>query len=250
MTTTIPGISNLRLEYLPLHGNVRLYKEPREAEAVATLSTAEPARARELDLGTGAWLLLEQAGVSGWCKLKEILPSGVDLPPWFKTAHAEIGTRQDQEEQRVRVYIENTAKRWSGTDIRNWCGCFISWCMATCDPKPQENVSSARAADWEDWGERRAALLDDALPGDLLVAQYAPYDVPEKERRGHVAFLVARSGDWLLLLGGNQGSNPLDVEDDEDENDEKKKEKSVRYGWYPTEHDKAKLLAVCYESWR
>jgi uncharacterized protein (TIGR02594 family) len=58
-----------------------------------------------------------------------------------------------------------------------------------------QGTDSARALDWLKWGE--------AIPGPALGA-VAVIDWHNRGK-GHVGFVVGRSGDSIVLAGGNQG---------------------------------------------
>lgn len=231
----LPELSGLQIDYRPVREHVALVAEPGAERTIGQLASEPAARAVGLDLASGAWVALRQDGVQGWCHLRDVLPTGTAHLPWFALAHSQIGTRQTEDEALVRAYVQTTKKRPPGAAIPDWCGCFVSWCMKRCEPPRPANPDSARALDWEDWGRMRLPL-ETARVGDLVVGQRRPFNVAKDKRRGHVAFLIARSGNALLLLGGNQSADPL----------REGLPKSVRYSWYPVEHPEGRLLTARY----
>lgn len=117
------------------------------------------------------------------------------IPLWLKIAGQELesGVAEisgKQHHPRILEY-HNVTKLSADNDETPWCSSFVNFCMKEAGV---EGTGSARARDWETWGDK----LDEPFMGCIAV-----FTRPEG---GHVGFYVGseESGD-ILLLGGNQG---------------------------------------------
>lgn len=205
------------------------------------LAAGAEAEAARID-ATGCWVHLKaEGGREGWCHLSGLIPSIGRHVPWLEIAQREIGVSEEDEAGLDRISQYLASVKPPPALGKNWCACFINWCMheANADPK-----NTSRARHWDDWGTKREGsgrVPSDARLGDLAVGEL---HLPEKGKPGHVAILLAYSEagdplrDKLLLLGGNQSEDPLDGVED--------KKTSVRYTWYPRETQKphSKLVSV------
>lgn len=78
-----------------------------------------------------------------------------------------------------------------------WCASFVCWCL---EQAGLEHPNSARARDFETWGE--ASSLAEAKSGDIVVLSRG-----SNPRQGHVGFFnfYLAQLDEVYLIGGNQG---------------------------------------------
>ena len=95
-----------------------------------------------------------------------------------------------------------------GFDVHDevpWCSAFING-IAWVHRLPRSKSAAARS-----WlAIARAILLDDAIVGsDVIILQRGAGKQPGPEvldAPGHVGFYAGRDGEFVLVLGGNQGN--------------------------------------------
>lgn len=226
-----PSIKKLGLIYNPVRHGLVLRRAAGVPEAASDpLPLATALLPLELDMESGAWLRVGRAEQEGWCHLREVIPQGGARLPWFVKAHAEIGVSEAENAEVIREkYVYTTIM--ADHDDPDWCACFVSWCMKDLDP-PQVDLNHGNSQHWAEWEIERIAppggnIIDAAKVGDLVVGQRTP-------TRGHVAFFLGASEGHVLALGGNQSMSPL-IPD---------LPKSVRYSWYPIEHELGRVRTV------
>jgi uncharacterized protein (TIGR02594 family) len=115
-------------------------------------------------------------------------------PPWLDVVRGEMGVREiagKENNARIVEYHAST-KGKARTDEVAWCSSFANWAM---EKAGIQGPDSARALDWLKWGQ--------SIPGPALGA-VAVIDW-HNGGKGHVGFVVGRSGDRVVLAGGNQG---------------------------------------------
>lgn len=116
-------------------------------------------------------------------------------PPWLSHARAETGVRTfapGASNPRITDYHQGT--NIAGYDDKAaWCSSFVHWCLARCGVA---GTGSALARSWLEWGQ---PLAEPRLGCIAVLTRGDPAGW-----RGHVGFFVARDGDRIRLLGGNQ----------------------------------------------
>ena len=212
---------------------------------IGSLASGSAVSAIELD-DTGCWVKVTTDTHTGWCHLSGLIPTLGRHLPWLEVAQREIGVDEADKPglTRIRAYLNSVAK--PPALGKNWCACFINWCMKNAGAQA---LNTPRARHWTKWGTQRSGtgrVPLDARLGDLAVGKL---DAPEKGEPGHVAILLAYYkaddpwGDRLLLLGGNQSAKPLDGVEG--------KKTSVRYSWYPRAtkkpHPVSELISVNFQ---
>jgi uncharacterized protein (TIGR02594 family) len=93
--------------------------------------------------------------------------------------------------------------RWAGEDSIPWCSAFANFVAWLLD-LPRSKSLSARS--WLPVGEPVA--IERAQQGDIVVLKRGGADQPGPEvldAPGHVGFYVDRDGEFVRILGGNQG---------------------------------------------
>lgn len=113
----------------------------------------------------------------------------------------EIGGQVDNPQIMAMLKLDN---KWPSEDEIPWCSAFanyIAWLIRLPRSK------SLRARSWLNVG--KGISLDDAEPGyDIVILKRGTGDQPGPEvikAPGHVGFYAGRSGDFIEVLGGNQG---------------------------------------------
>lgn len=226
---------------VPLEGT--LHAEASQGSLViGRLAIGPEVSATELD-ATGCWVKVTSGTLTGWCHLSGLIPTLGRHLPWLEVAQREIGVDEASQPglKRISDYMNSLSE--PPALGKNWCACFMNWCMERAGVKA---LDTPRARHWTEWGSKRTGAGTGSVPldarlGDLAVGKL---EAPEKGEPGHVAILLAyckAAGQWqdqLLLLGGNQSANPLDGVED--------KKTSVRYSWYPraTQKPASELMSV------
>ncbi|MCE3269705.1 MAG: hypothetical protein K0S57_102 [Ramlibacter sp.] len=98
----------------------------------------------------------------------------------------------------VAFFLQATNYGSPNGDDTPWCAAFMNWCLMRAG-KPRTKSASS--------GSFRCFALPATSPhqvGDIAVFKKRGYDEP-CSGKGHVAFWLAESGDWVTVLGGNQG---------------------------------------------
>ncbi|WP_062055741.1 hypothetical protein [Aquimarina longa] len=129
--------------------------------------------------------------------------------PWVNIAKMEIGVEEiygtDYNDPRILEYHETAGytKSLMGREITDdyieskkildpWCGSFVYWCyLKSGIVKEDLNSTGYNSFSWENWGT--APDKFEPCYGALAVCTYS-----------HVAFVVGKKGDKIVLLGGNQ----------------------------------------------
>jgi uncharacterized protein (TIGR02594 family) len=120
------------------------------------------------------------------------------LPAWLAIAHREMDTGIDEirggaDNPRIVEYHQTTSLKASD-DETAWCSSFVNWCVVQSGIA---GTNSALARSWIGWGQ----VLERPERGAVTV-----FRREGGPTRGHVAFYWSRSGDRVLVLGGNQGN--------------------------------------------
>ena len=125
----------------------------------------------------------------------------------YDIARRYLGTKErpgTQHNPHIVAWLEDAGLGRNTADETPWCAVFVrhvAW--LTGIPVPR---LPARARSWLTVGEPIA--LADAVPGwDIVILKRGTGDQPGPETLsapGHVGFFAGRTGDSVLLLGGNQ----------------------------------------------
>jgi len=121
----------------------------------------------------------------------------LNIPIWLKIAMKEIGTKEiSGYKHNSRVIEYHSISGGFTTDEVPWCGSFVNWVLrksgiSTTVPYP------ARALSWLKFG-----VQSKPITGTVAIKSRAG--------GGHVGFVVATSGSYVWILGGNQ-SNEVNI---------------------------------------
>jgi uncharacterized protein (TIGR02594 family) len=115
--------------------------------------------------------------------------------PWLDVARKEVGQKENHSKKvhnpRIVEYHSSTKGNFKD-DETAWCSSFVNWVMEKAGPD-NKGTDSAKAISWKNYGTK----ADGPVVGSIAVIDYG-------NGRGHVGFVVGRSGDNIVLLGGNQ----------------------------------------------
>jgi uncharacterized protein (TIGR02594 family) len=121
--------------------------------------------------------------------------------PWLDVARGEIGQKEDRSKKthnsRIVEYHGSTTGNFKN-DETAWCSSFVNWVMEQAGPG-KKGTDSARAISWKNYGTK----ADGPVVGSIAVIDYG-------NGKGHVGFVVGRSGDNVVLLGGNQKNQVME----------------------------------------
>lgn len=161
------------------------------------------ARVTRLDgSGDGQWAKVKTSkGTIGWVSTKFVtVDDGIDPdaprpgdPVWYGIAWKERGVEEiagPKSNPRVLEYQSATDDKHD--DAVPWCSSFVNWCMRQAG---QKRTGSAAARSWLSYGRK----IDAPTRGCIVVFDRGG------PPHGHVSFFVSRDGDFLRVLGGNQG---------------------------------------------
>ncbi|WP_395055372.1 SH3 domain-containing C40 family peptidase [Polaromonas sp.] len=215
-----------------------------DSPVTGKLRAGETVMSKELDDLSGCWVKVEAEGGGGWCHLRDLVPTAAAGLPWMPWAQRQVGVNNKTHKSRIEEYIRSVSS--SLAMDKDWCACFMYWCMKQCN-KPR--VKTTFAKEWKAWpgaalrnGPGR--IPEDTKPGDMAIGER----LLKGGKLGHIAFIIAWEQDpkdpfkdRLLLLGGNQRMDPRDQD--------KEGLKSVRYTWYPRENKEpyGKFLYTLYQ---
>lgn len=199
--------------------NIRMAPE-RDAGALGSVPRFTSVEEIDFNDDERSWLMVKVGALKGWCHNAYLIPEDVyQRHSWIAAAAAEFGTGEhaDTEEvpenRRVQAYLASVTGQpaISQSDETAWCSGFVNWCIERTHPT--DSITLA-ARSWSDWG-----VEGDGAPGDIAVLWRRPsrqsnpeqYSWPRERLKregwnGHVAFLIERRGDRMILLGGNQSS--------------------------------------------
>ncbi|QKX06319.1 hypothetical protein HN014_15835 [Aquimarina sp. TRL1] len=129
--------------------------------------------------------------------------------PWIEIAKMEIGVEEiygiDYNDPRILEYHKTAGytKKLMGREITDdyikskkifdpWCGSFAYWCYSKSGIANENlNDTGYNAFSWKNWGI--APDKFEPCYGALAICDYS-----------HVAFVIGKKGDKIVLLGGNQ----------------------------------------------
>jgi uncharacterized protein (TIGR02594 family) len=122
----------------------------------------------------------------------EAPPSGTRSAPWLDIAKGELGQAEvagRANNPRIVEYGQSVRGHITSDETR-WCSTFANWVMQKAGIP---GTGSAAALSWLKWGRELPA----PAVGSLAVIDWG-------NNKGHVGFVVGRSGDCIVLAGGNQ----------------------------------------------
>lgn len=118
--------------------------------------------------------------------------------PWMAYAIAELGVTEAAgaaNNPRVVKYLKTVGY---SDDSVPWCSAFVNWCMQQAKYK---GTDKPNARSWLNWVG--------ALP--MASPQLGAVTIFTREGGGHVGFYVNTEGDDILVLGGNQKGDAVNV---------------------------------------
>lgn len=122
--------------------------------------------------------------------------------PWMDFAWAELAVRERpgvETNPRITRYFKDSGHAEITDDETAWCAAFVG---AMLERAKIASTRSLMARSYLSWGE----AIPDPVPGAIAVLSRGG-----DPSLGHVGFVVAATGDRIILLGGNQ-SNAVSVE--------------------------------------
>lgn len=126
-------------------------------------------------------------------------PQGMEKPSWIRVAEGEKGVMEipgKAHNPRVIEYHSTTGK--FPDDETPWCASFVTWVMQKAGV--DGGFKSAGAVNWKNFGQQSLVNKKPAAAyGAIAVFSYGG-------GKGHVGFVVGKSGKNILVLGGNQGN--------------------------------------------
>ena len=138
----------------------------------------------------GLWVLLSRAFG------KKAEPAKIVEPKWLQIARGELGQHEisgSRDNPRIVEYHKATSLGASD-DETPWCSAFVNWCMQKAG---QPSTRSALARSWLKYGK---GLASPQLGCIVVFWRGSP-----TSSQGHVAFYLGSDGDYVTVLGGNQG---------------------------------------------
>jgi uncharacterized protein (TIGR02594 family) len=116
-------------------------------------------------------------------------------PNWITIAQAEIGIKEKKGQENHARIVEYHATTGNAKDDETaWCSSFVNWVMKQAG---HSGTNSAKATSWATWGKK----ISKPAYGAIAVIDW---DGPGPGWKGHVGFVVGKSGTSIQLLGGNQ----------------------------------------------
>jgi uncharacterized protein (TIGR02594 family) len=117
-------------------------------------------------------------------------------------AIGELGVKEaagSKDNPRIVEYQKySTVKNLFGwADSVPWCATFVCWCLEMVG---MTSTNSASARSFEKWG---VSVKDTPLPGDIVVF----WRDSLASGKGHVTFFLAKKGNLLYCIGGNQSDS-------------------------------------------
>ena len=112
-------------------------------------------------------------------------------------AEAELGVTEiggSSHNARIVEYHQATSLG-ATSDETSWCSSFANWAMKSAG---MTGTNMANARSWLNWGQP----VDTPQYGTVVVF----WRESQNSWKGHVGFFDSMSGNYLRILGGNQGS--------------------------------------------
>lgn len=118
----------------------------------------------------------------------------------YEAAHEYLGLEEypgARHNPKIVEFAAATGNGWVQDDETPWCASFVGAVLAQVGI---QGTGRLNARSYLEWGE--TVSLDDAQPGDVVVFWRGARD----GWQGHVGFYAGVQGDYILVLGGNQGN--------------------------------------------
>jgi uncharacterized protein (TIGR02594 family) len=103
-----------------------------------------------------------------------------------------VGKKHNKE---VLKYFSEIGHGWVKDDETAWCSAFVNW---VCKKAGLDYSGKLNARSWLDIGEN----VTEPKLGDIVVFWR---DKPDSWK-GHVAFFIRETPNWIYVLGGNQNN--------------------------------------------
>ena len=113
-------------------------------------------------------------------------------------ALSEIGVKEivgKKHNPRILHYFSEIGHAWVKNDETAWCSAFANY---VCKKAGVKYSGKLNARSWEDIGEK----IINPEKGDIAVFWRESPD----SWKGHVAFFIRQTKNWVYVLGGNQGN--------------------------------------------
>ena len=115
--------------------------------------------------------------------------------PWFDEAKKELGIREGRDDAEILRFFKEAGHPEVHSSEEAWCAAFTGAMLSRAGCKPS---GSLMARSYEGYGES----LNSPCVGCIAVLwRGSPHS-----SLGHVGFVVEAGGDFIKLLGGNQGA--------------------------------------------
>jgi uncharacterized protein (TIGR02594 family) len=103
-----------------------------------------------------------------------------------------VGRKHNPE---VLKYFKETGQSWVTTDEMAWCSAFANW---ICKKSGLPYTGKLNARSWLKVGRK----VDMPKLGDIVVF----WRESPQSWKGHVAFFIRETKNWIYVLGGNQNN--------------------------------------------
>jgi len=125
--------------------------------------------------------------------------SAVDADRWMSRAIAQLGLNETTDKEDVRKFLAALNLGQNDPASTAWCACFVAWVTQEVGPKPPTDTPEG-AKNWEKWGR----VVSDDSYGAVVLLRETKVGV-QKTQQNHLAFLVGKTSNGWVVLGGNQG---------------------------------------------
>lgn len=118
------------------------------------------------------------------------------MTPWMDIARAELGVKEikgDADNPRIVEYHQHTSML-AKDDETSWCAAFVNWCLDKCGHSANHKPNARSFLELVGWH-------CEPKPGAIAVF----WREKPVGWKGHVAFIDRIEGNYIYVLGGNQG---------------------------------------------
>ena len=120
----------------------------------------------------------------------------------FEEAKTLIGLKEipgPDDAPEIVKFFEEVGHAWVKDDETAWCASFVG---AMLERAGLKGTGKLNARSYLEWEKSQAILIEDALPGDIVVF----WRGKRNGWQGHVGFYVSHGASTIQVLGGNQGN--------------------------------------------
>lgn len=135
-------------------------------------------------VGSQTWRILDAGG-----------GRASDADAWMKPAVSALGLDEVNDEDEVRKFLAALKLGDRKPADTAWCACFVAWALQPAAP-PTETPEGAK--NWIGWG---TPTEEDRYGAVVVLRSLKTRGDPQH----HVAFLVGKTSQGWVILGGNQG---------------------------------------------